>query len=100
MSPLPLDLFANAACMAEPEALFVTGAAQHQAKLVCRTCPVVLDCLSAALDRREEYGVWGGMTERERRSLLRRRPHVRDWRDELVRMQEGTDRGARRLALV
>ena len=37
-----------------------------------------------ALDNRMDFGVWGGMTERERRALLRRRPEVRSWRNELV----------------
>jgi WhiB family redox-sensing transcriptional regulator len=32
------------------------------------------------LDNRIEFGVWGGMTERERRALLRRRPQVTSWR--------------------
>jgi WhiB family redox-sensing transcriptional regulator len=32
------------------------------------------------LDNRVEFGVWGGMTERERRALLRRRPNVTSWR--------------------
>ncbi|MGM3367007.1 WhiB family transcriptional regulator, partial [Escherichia coli] len=31
------------------------------------------------LDNRTEFGVWGGMTERERRALLRRRPEVTSW---------------------
>ena len=38
------------------------------------------ECLADALDNRVEFGVWGGMTERERRALLRRRPHVMSWR--------------------
>ncbi|MFN2496548.1 MAG: WhiB family transcriptional regulator [Pseudonocardiaceae bacterium] len=63
----------------DPDWLFVRGAAQHQAKLVCNRCPVRTRCLAEALDRRIEYGVWGGMTERERRALLRRRPDVRSW---------------------
>ena len=33
-----------------------------------------------SLDNRVEFGVWGGMTERERRALLRRRPNVTSWR--------------------
>jgi len=37
------------------------------------------ECLADALDNRVEYGVWGGMTERERRALLRRRPDVTSW---------------------
>jgi WhiB family redox-sensing transcriptional regulator len=38
------------------------------------------ECLAEALDNRIEWGVWGGMTERERRALLRRRPNVATWR--------------------
>ena len=54
--------------------LFVQGAAQNRAKAVCMRCPVRTECLADALDNRIEFGVWGGMTERERRALLRRRP--------------------------
>jgi WhiB family redox-sensing transcriptional regulator len=64
----------------DPESLFVVGAAQNKAKAVCNGCPVRVDCLADALDSRTEFGVWGGMTERERRILLRRRPDVRSWR--------------------
>jgi WhiB family redox-sensing transcriptional regulator len=60
--------------------LFVSGAAQHRAKTVCRGCPVRTECLADALDNRVEFGVWGGLTERERRALLRRRPNVQSWR--------------------
>lgn len=65
---------------AEPDALFVRGAAQQQAKQVCMSCPVIAECLADALDNRTEFGVWGGMTERERRALLKRRPGVISWR--------------------
>jgi WhiB family redox-sensing transcriptional regulator len=64
----------------DPEMLFVQGSAQHQAKKICSDCPVRLECLADALDNRIEFGVWGGMTERERRALLRRRPRVTSWR--------------------
>ncbi len=64
----------------DPDSLFVPGAAQHRAKRVCAACPVRVDCLAEALDNRLEFGIWGGMTERERRSLLRRRPDVVSWR--------------------
>ena len=64
----------------DPETLFVVGAAQHKAKAICMGCPVRFDCLADALDSRTEFGVWGGMTERERRTLLRRRPEVSSWR--------------------
>ncbi len=63
-----------------PDDLFVKGAAQQQAKVVCQRCPVIAECLAEALDNRTEFGVWGGMTERERRALLRRSPHVGSWR--------------------
>lgn len=71
----------SAACRdGDPDALFVQGAEQNIAKRVCRSCPVRFECLSDALDNRIEFGVWGGMTERERRALLRRHPQVRSWR--------------------
>jgi len=63
----------------DPDALFVQGKAQRAAKAVCKGCPVVAECLADALDNGTEFGVWGGMTERERRALLRRRPDVRSW---------------------
>lgn len=70
-----------AACKnGDPDALFVQGADQNVAKRICRSCPVKYECLSDALDHRIEFGVWGGMTERERRALLRRHPQVASWR--------------------
>lgn len=68
----------------DPDALFVQGAAQNRAKLICRGCPVRTQCLAEALDSRIEFGVWGGMTERERRALLRRRKDVTSWYDLLT----------------
>lgn len=64
----------------DPDTLFVQGKAQHDAKSVCKRCPVLAECLAEALDNRTEFGVWGGMTERERRALLRRRPDVESWK--------------------
>ncbi len=78
---------ASAACgkgKLAPDALFVEGSAQRDARSVCGTCPVRIECLADALDSRADFGVWGGMTERERRALLRRRPEVRSWRSELA----------------
>ena len=73
---------AYSACSgAAPDDLFVEGAAQRTAREVCADCAVRLDCLIDALDHRIVFGVWGGMTERERRSLLRRYPEVISWRD-------------------
>ncbi|GAB3958079.1 hypothetical protein GCM10029978_002190 [Actinoallomurus acanthiterrae] len=83
------DWTARAACRnADPDALFVQGAAQNRAKLICRGCPVRTECLADALDNRIEFGVWGGMTERERRALLRRRPDVSSWRELLETAKE------------
>ncbi|MFV0425511.1 MAG: WhiB family transcriptional regulator [Beutenbergiaceae bacterium] len=72
---------ASAACAGRsPDELFVQGAAQREVREVCFECPVRLECLVDALDNRIQFGVWGGMTERERRALLRRAPAVESWR--------------------
>lgn len=87
------DWIARAACRnAAAEDMFVQGAAQHQATLICRGCPVRAECLAVALDSRIEFGVWGGMTERDRRALLRRRPGVASWADLLRTAKEQHER--------
>jgi WhiB family transcriptional regulator, redox-sensing transcriptional regulator len=79
---LPAAVVARAACRnTDPDELFVQGAAQNRAKVICQACPVRTECLADALDSRIEFGVWGGMTERERRALLRRRPEVTSWHE-------------------
>ena len=83
------DWTSEAACRgSDPDTLFVQGAAQNRAKAVCLGCEVRTECLADALDNRVEFGVWGGMTERERRALLRRRPNVSSWRRLLQTAQE------------
>ena len=72
----------------DPDELFVQGASQNRAKAICAACPVRTECLADALDNRVEFGVWGGMTERERRALLRRHPDVRSWRKVLEGKRE------------
>lgn len=58
----------------DPEIFFPeTSGTPWLAKAVCRRCPVRAVCLSTALRRNEPIGVWGGLTTRERRKLLRRR---------------------------
>ena len=75
------DWAARGACRnVDPDSLFVQGAAQNRAKAICLGCPVRTECLADSLDNHVEFGVWGGMTERERRALLRRRPNVTSWR--------------------
>jgi WhiB family transcriptional regulator, redox-sensing transcriptional regulator len=64
-----------------PDELFVSGAAQREAAKVCGACPVKLECLADALDNHIEFGVWGGLTERQRRAILRQRPDVASWRE-------------------
>jgi WhiB family transcriptional regulator, redox-sensing transcriptional regulator len=74
------DWAVHGACRSgDPDTLFVQGAEQNRAKAVCMGCPVRTECLAEALDNQIEWGVWGGMTERERRALLRRRPTA-SWR--------------------
>src|ERR1700745_3825970 len=74
------DWTPKAACRtSQPDQLFVKGAKQSKAKQLCASCPVQTECLAEALDNQIEWGVWGGMTERERRALLRRKPNA-SWR--------------------
>ena len=47
------------------------GGKDTKAKAICTKCPVRIECLNDALARNERFGVWGGMSERERRRLLR-----------------------------
>jgi WhiB family redox-sensing transcriptional regulator len=69
----------RAACADEdPELFFPIGDGgpallqEEEAKAVCRRCPLIKSCLQNALERNEDAGVWGGMSEKERRSLKRR----------------------------
>jgi WhiB family redox-sensing transcriptional regulator len=85
------DWAARAVCTgSDPDALFVTGAAQRNAAKLCQACPVRLECLADALDNQIEYGVWGGMTERQRRAVLKKSPDVTSWRVLLEEARAGT----------
>ena len=75
---------ARAKCKGMTDALFPEAADQKRARLFCQGCPVRFECLAEALDNRIEWGVWGGMTERERRQLLRQRSDISSWSDVLV----------------
>ena len=58
----------------DPEAFFPEkGASTRDAKRTCARCEAKAECLEDALERREPFGVWGGLSERERRRELRRR---------------------------
>lgn len=69
----------DSACRDEdPELFFPVGNSGPallqiaEAKTVCRRCPVAANCLTWALESGQENGVWGGMSEDERRALTRR----------------------------
>lgn len=78
----------EARCSGQEDELFPEGKQQKRATAVCVGCPVRANCLAEALDNRIEWGVWGGMTERERRALLRQRPDVTDWHEVLLGGQD------------
>ena len=71
---------ARALCAScEPDALFVQGATQRQVRVRCLQCEVRLECLADALQSEANFGVWGGLTERERRAMLRHYEDVENW---------------------
>lgn len=85
------DWTLRAKCRGMEDALFPEGKDQKRARVVCNGCPVRKECLAEALDNRIEWGVWGGMTERERRQLLRQRPDITDWRAVLLGAENPVD---------
>jgi WhiB family transcriptional regulator, redox-sensing transcriptional regulator len=62
----------------DPELFFPVGSPGQvmlqveKAKAVCARCPVVVDCLAYAVNTGQESGVWGGLSEAERRWAVRR----------------------------
>jgi len=59
----------------DPEAFFPEkGGSTREAKRICSGCEVRAECLDYALAHDERFGIWGGLSERERRRL--RRPAV------------------------
>ena len=74
-----MNWYDRAACQSEDPELFfpigTTGPAQLQvleAKRICARCPVRTECLRSAIVMGMDHGVWGGMSEGERRALRRR----------------------------
>jgi WhiB family redox-sensing transcriptional regulator len=65
----------DANCLGVDPDLFVPerGASTREAKEVCRGCVVREDCLEFALRNGEKFGIWGGLSERERRRIRRQR---------------------------
>jgi WhiB family redox-sensing transcriptional regulator len=57
----------------DPEAFFPEkGGSTREAKRVCLSCDVRGECLEYALSNDERFGIWGGLSERERRKLKKR----------------------------
>lgn len=70
----PGDVWKSKAVCAQtdPEAFFPEkGGSTRQAKRICLGCEVRKECLQYALDHEERFGIWGGLSERERRRLER-----------------------------
>ncbi|WP_454165480.1 WhiB family transcriptional regulator [Gordonia iterans] len=56
----------------DPEAFFPEkGGSTREAKRICHGCEVKAECLEYALGNDERFGIWGGLSERERRRLKR-----------------------------
>ena len=70
----PLAWQERALCaQTDPEAFFPEkGGSTREAKKVCSSCDVRAECLDYALANDERFGIWGGLSERERRKLKRR----------------------------
>jgi WhiB family redox-sensing transcriptional regulator len=57
----------------DPEAFFPEkGGSTRDAKKICASCEVKSQCLDYALENDERFGIWGGLSERERRKLRKR----------------------------
>ena len=78
VEPQP-DWHDRANCLGvDPDLFFPErGASTREAKEVCRGCVVREDCLEYALRNSEKFGIWGGMSERERRRIRRQRALAR-----------------------
>ncbi|MGK2348327.1 WhiB family transcriptional regulator [Actinomyces sp. W5033] len=70
----PLAWQERALCaQTDPDAFFPEkGGSTREAKRVCAACEVREECLEYALAHDERFGIWGGLSERERRKLKRR----------------------------
>jgi WhiB family redox-sensing transcriptional regulator len=71
----PLAWQSDSLCaQTDPEAFFPEkGGSTRDAKKICTTCEVKAQCLDYALHNDERFGIWGGLSERERRRLRRAR---------------------------
>lgn len=69
----PVPWATEAKCLnADPDVFFPEkGGSTREAKRICAECTVRVACLEYALEHDERFGIWGGMSERERRKLKR-----------------------------
>ena len=69
----PVPWADEAKCLnADPDVFFPEkGGSTREAKRICAECAVRVECLEYALEHDERFGIWGGMSERERRKLKR-----------------------------
>ena len=70
----PLSWQTDSLCaQTDPEAFFPEkGGSTRDAKRICTSCEVRTECLEYALENDERFGIWGGLSERERRKLKKR----------------------------
>jgi WhiB family redox-sensing transcriptional regulator len=86
-NPEKLDWQEQAACRDYDNVLFFgpdqgeseleKQAREARAKSICQRCPVSEPCLEFAMETNQKYGIWGGLTDKERASLKRRRARAR-----------------------
>lgn len=71
IDPKEIEWQDDALCaQTNPEAFFPErGNGEKEAKAICARCPVVEECLAYALKHREDKGIWGGLTENERKNV-------------------------------
>ncbi|MPZ90254.1 MAG: WhiB family transcriptional regulator [Actinobacteria bacterium] len=71
----PVEWQSAARCSeVDPEIFFPErGGSSKAARAVCSGCPVRVQCLEYALNNKEQFGIWGGTSERERRRLRKER---------------------------
>lgn len=75
-STVSLGWFTKARCLNMDPAIFFPSDADTEghdrAKSICLVCPVKWECLDYAIDQKLDYGIFGGLSERERRLFIRR----------------------------
>jgi WhiB family redox-sensing transcriptional regulator len=77
LNPPKWQVRANCAGMATELFFPERGEPHTEAKAVCDACEVKVECLEFALSSAEQYGIWGGYSERARRKMRRQRRQVR-----------------------